>query len=102
MDPGRRTVPTTRSSSTYRTCSGHHDVTLVGRFGASRGEVAINVGAEEVQRSVGAARIDVEIFEVIAHDAKQVRVGKCALLCQPSVSTVVHLERKHGGHTYRG
>lgn len=61
-------VPTPGSSSTYRTRSRHHNIALMRSFGASRSEVAIDVGPEEVQRSVRAAGIDVEVFEVIAHD----------------------------------
>lgn len=37
-------------------------------FGASRSEVAIDVSPEEMQRSVCAAGIDVEVLEVVAHD----------------------------------
>ena len=48
-------------------------------FGASRSEVAIDVGPEEMQRSVRAAGIDVEVLEVIAHDELTYVLKKNAL-----------------------
>lgn len=52
-------------------------------LGAPGGEVAVEVGSEEVQRGVGAARIDVEVLEVIAHD-ERIRSGDmaCYVNCQ--------------------
>lgn len=65
------------SSSTYRTRSGHHNVTLMRSLGAPGSKVAVEVGSEEVQRSIGAARVDVEVLEVIAHDGR-IRSGDVA------------------------
>lgn len=44
-------------------------------LGASRSEIAINVSPEEVQCSIGAAGIDVEVLEVIAHDEASFWLG---------------------------
>lgn len=63
------------------------------RFGASRSEVAIDVGPEEVQRSVRAGGVDVEVLEVIAHDEGSFGQRKCALLDHLSVFNFVPSRR---------
>lgn len=99
MDPDHRTVPTTRLSSTYWARSRHHNVTLMRSLGASRSEVAIDVGPEEMQRSIRAAGIDVEVLEVIAHDVVYFGVRKCAPLRHLSVFNFGQSRTKQIEHT---
>ena len=68
-------------------------------FGASRCEVAIDVGPKEVQRSVRAGGIDVEVLEVIAHDEGNLGERICESLGHLSVFNLEPSRRKQVEHT---